>query len=166
MNLSLSLIQRLRKLTMILCPVMCLAGAHVQGRPSNAALRSQASQPASQSVSQDSPVQRLTVGERLEREIIGSSTHRYDVSLKAGQFAAILVDQQAVDLAITVLDRGATLIAEFDGRWQGPVPVFVRSSGDGVYRLEIRTVLKPTVAERYEVTVEALVSNHRAAESP
>jgi CHAT domain-containing protein/Tfp pilus assembly protein PilF len=139
-----------------LCILLYLASAHVEGRPSSGTPRDQTSEAGRQSIPQEFPVQRLIPGERLDREITGGATHLYEVSLKAGEFASILVDQQAVDLTATVFDDRATVIAEFDGRWHGPEPVFVRSSGDGVYRIDVRTVLKPTVPERYQLMLEAI----------
>jgi CHAT domain-containing protein/tetratricopeptide (TPR) repeat protein len=85
---------------------------------------------------------------------VGGVTHRYEVSMRAGEFASLLVDQRATDLAVTVFDPSAGVMAEFDGRWHGAEPVFVRSSVDGVYRIEVKTVLNTVLRESYQVAFE------------
>jgi CHAT domain-containing protein/Tfp pilus assembly protein PilF len=151
-----SAVLRLRGLETICCLALCIANGDVQGGAAGETPRNQTSETRAQSIPEEFPVRRLTTGERVEREITGGITHRYEVSLKAGQLAVLLVDQHATDLTLTVFGVAGTLIAEFDGRWHGPEPVFVRSSADGVYRIEVRTVLKPTVPESYQLVLDSI----------
>ena len=146
----------IRGITATLLLMLCASGVRVMGDSPNGRLRDRGLDTAAQSASQDIPATRLNPGKRLEREITGGATHRYEVSLRAGEFASVLVDQHAVDLAVAVVGQDGTVIAEFDGRWHGPEPVFVRSSGDGTYRIEVRPVLKPAIPERYQLTLESI----------
>src|SRR5215813_2800724 len=48
----------------------------------------------------DAPV--LEAGKPIEREIAGGEAHSYQLTLTAGQYARVVVDQRGIDVVVTV----------------------------------------------------------------
>jgi hypothetical protein len=62
--------------------------------------------------------QRLAAGKPVEREITGGQSHTYQITLQAGQFSRLVVDQKAIDVALTraAPDGGRLMEANLTGR--------------------------------------------------
>ena len=44
----------------------------------------------------------LEPGQSLEREIVGGQTHTYQITLTAGQFMRVVVEQKGIDVTLTL----------------------------------------------------------------
>ncbi|HKC89085.1 MAG TPA: hypothetical protein VKG02_24085, partial [Blastocatellia bacterium] len=62
----------------------------------------------------DLQVQRLERGKPIERELAGGQSHSYQLSLDAGQYAGVVVDQRGIDVVIRLSGPDGKQIAEFD----------------------------------------------------
>src|SRR5438045_9391162 len=97
--------------------------------------------PATRAVSQpsDAPT-RLAIGTPIDREISGRQQHVYDIALKAGDYADVIVEQRGIDVVVSVGDSAGTLIAQFDaeGRKQGREIVGMVAQSAAAYRVSVR----------------------------
>src|SRR3954447_8278619 len=102
----------------------------------------------------------LEPGKAIERAMAGGEIHEYKVSLEAGQFLHVTVDQRGIDLMVTVLGPDGKRIAEVDSPNgdNGPEPVEVVATATGDYRVEIRPLEKAANRGRYQVKVEELLT--------
>ncbi len=101
---------------------------------------------------------RLELGTPIEREISGRQQHTYEIALKAGEYAEVIVEQRGIDVVVSVLDTSGNLIAEFDadsrndGRERAEV---VAASASG-YRARIRARYSRAPVGRYEVRLSEI----------
>jgi CHAT domain-containing protein len=92
-----------------------------------------------------------------EREIRGGETHAYGLSLAAGQFVRVRVDQRGTNLNLTLLDpAGQPAEAASPNTDVGPEYLFGLAVAAGEYRLEVRTAKGKASPGRYEIRVEEL----------
>lgn len=97
----------------------------------------------------------MNPGTTTEAQIQAGETHAYALSLSTGQYAGIVVDQQGVDVAVTLRDPEGNLLASVDSP-QGdrvPEPVPIIASTAGTYRVEVSA---PEGKGDYAVRVDAL----------
>ncbi|HWN10510.1 MAG TPA: CHAT domain-containing tetratricopeptide repeat protein [Pyrinomonadaceae bacterium] len=99
----------------------------------------------------------LDSGSRVEREISGGQVHSYRITLLAGQFASIAVQQRGVDVAEEVFAPDGKLIAGFDfeARLDEAERTEFVSETAGVYRLDVKAIFRGA-AGRYEVRVKEI----------
>ena len=97
-------------------------------------------------------VRELAPGTPIEREITGSETHSYRISLPAHQFVRISVTQREVDLVIRVLSPEGRLLTQVE-RQAGLKASFVTESM-GEYGLELRATKKDAPRGRYELIID------------
>ncbi len=88
------------------------------------------------------------------REIRSGQTHTYPLSLAAGQFLHIVVEQNGVDVAISLFAPDGRLLFEFDDelRLRGREEVTFVAEAAGRYQLEVRPKWQHA-AGRYEARV-------------
>jgi tetratricopeptide (TPR) repeat protein len=100
----------------------------------------------------------LEPGKPIERPMAGGQTHRYTISLKAGQYLQLLVDQRGIDVALSLLAPDGQKLAEMDSpnSTQGPELVSILAEQSGNYRIEIISSRKTIPAGRYEVKIVAI----------
>lgn len=100
----------------------------------------------------------LELGKPSEREIAGDAVHSYQLTLTAGQYIRVIVNQRGIDLVVTVYGSDGKQIVEVDSNdaLNGPEPVSLVAETSGKYRLEIRPLEKASPAGRYEVKIEEL----------
>jgi CHAT domain-containing protein/Tfp pilus assembly protein PilF len=98
----------------------------------------------------------IRAGQSVEAHLSPDTVHAYDISVSAGQFVHVTVNQSFVDLAVTVLRPDGTEVRQFDATAYGAEPVFVIAEVSGTYRLRIHSVAKLTLDERYSVRLEAV----------
>ena len=98
----------------------------------------------------------LEPGKLIERALGNGETHSYTLTLAAGQYAYVVVNQKGVDVVVTVYGPGGSRIIQIDSHNlnNGPEPVRLVADVAGVYTFEIKSQTKPT--GRYEVTLEQL----------
>ncbi len=97
----------------------------------------------------------LEPGRPVEREILGGQTHSYRVSLNAGQYLRVMVDQKGVDVAMTLFGPDEARLAEIilPHTLQGRKVIIAVTEVSGNHRLELRSQKKDAAAGRYEVRI-------------
>src|SRR5205823_8383348 len=108
------------------------------------------SRPAS---NQDVPL--LVLDQPIERELARGETHAYRVTLAAGQYLRVMVEQRGVDLSLTLFGPDGRPLTEVDrgGISEGPEQVSVVAEAAGDYRLEVRRLDQEAAPGRYQVRV-------------
>ncbi len=82
----------------------------------------------------------LEPDEPIERELMRGEQHRYEISLSAGEYEEILVEQRGIDVVVEVRGTRDNASARFDdevGR-QGREQVDVAATSDGLYMVTIK----------------------------
>jgi CHAT domain-containing protein len=82
----------------------------------------------------------LVAGKAVEREIQGGQEHLYSLTLAAGEYAGVTVEQRGIDVAVEVRSADGKLIAEFDSATgkQGREQVGVVADSPVSYLLRIK----------------------------
>jgi len=113
-----------------------------------------------QAVQQAAEVRSLEVGPLILRELKGGQSHTYEISIAAGQYANVVVDQKGIDVVVKLLAPAGKLITEVDSptRTLGPEPVYVIAETTGIYRLEIGSPNKNALPGKYEAKLIELRS--------
>lgn len=105
----------------------------------------------------------IELGKPFEREIAAHETHSYTVTMTAGQYAHLAVDQRGVDVVVTIFAPDGTKLVRVDmpNGDRGLEPVSLIAETAGIYRLEILST-SPKLPGRYEVKLEQV---HAATEA-
>lgn len=100
----------------------------------------------------------LESGKPIERELAGGESHSYRLTLAAGQFCRIVIEQRGIDIVVAVYDPNGAKIVEVDSPngANGPELVVLAPEAAGAYRLEIRSLRKNATAGRYEAAMPVL----------
>ena len=95
---------------------------------------------------------------QLNEELAGGKAHSYQLTLASGQYIHLVVDQQGIDVAVTVFGPDGKRLKEVNSSsgMQGPELVPVIAEATGNYRFEVRPVNKSAVAGRYGAKVTEL----------
>lgn len=103
-----------------------------------------------------SPVTALKLGEVLRREMTRGQTHAFSVTLEAGQYATIAVEQLGIDLVISTFNPDGSPQIEFDSPTTsvGREVASIRAGAAGEYRLEVRPAERWAAPGAYEIGVE------------
>jgi tetratricopeptide (TPR) repeat protein len=99
----------------------------------------------------------LVVGQPFAREMRGGEQHTYHVSLSAGQYARVTVDQKGIDVVLALLGADGKPLLEVDNNLSGTrgmeiVSLLAEVSGD--YVLSVRSLEKGASPGRYEIQLE------------
>lgn len=100
----------------------------------------------------------LEVGKGLDREIKGDSSHNYLVTIKAGQFLTLSVDQRGIDIEIKLFNPEGKQISQVDspnGK-KGKELLLVIADMTGEYRVEVRSPDPNAGPGRYEIKLVEL----------
>ncbi|MFL6229070.1 MAG: CHAT domain-containing protein [Pyrinomonadaceae bacterium] len=100
----------------------------------------------------------LEVGKPLGRELSGDQSHSYHLTLAAGQYARVVVEQEGIDVVVKLFAPDGNLITAVDSPngTQGPEIVHITSEATGTYRLEVRAFEKGAAPGRYEAELVEL----------
>src|SRR6266511_4075716 len=103
-------------------------------------------------------VRPLEPGKPIERELAGGQSHAYQITLSAGQFMKVIVEQRGIDVVIVLLGPDAKQIMEFDSeiRSQGQETVWQVAEVAGSYRLNVKAKHKGAPAGGYEIRLVEL----------
>jgi len=85
-------------------------------------------------------VRPLEPGKTIEREMAGGQAHTYQITLAAGQFLRVVVEQQGIDVAVALVAPDGKQIIEVDqpiGAW-GQESLSYEATVNGDYRIVIR----------------------------
>ncbi|HMB28368.1 MAG TPA: hypothetical protein VKS99_09695, partial [Blastocatellia bacterium] len=62
----------------------------------------------------DQQVRRLELGKPVERELAGGQSHSYQLSLDAGQYVKLVIEQRGIDVMAQLSGPNGKLITEFN----------------------------------------------------
>ncbi len=135
-------------------------------------------------------ITQLTLGQPLERELAGGQSHAYQLTLEAGQYCRLTVEQKGVDLVVRLIAPKGNLLVEVDssnegkgtellpfvasepGRYQVLVIVPDKQAGSGRYEIKLGELrpAEPTdenrsIAEREKFESERLSRRNKAQDS-
>ena len=113
------------------------------------------------SIAQSNPnVLNLEPSKPLERVLNSNETHNYQITLQAGQYLHVIVEQKGIDVEVILYSpdgKQLTISNSFNGA-SGPEPISVIAPVSGNYQLKVRRFEEQENPEtgRYEVRIEAL----------
>ena len=96
----------------------------------------------------------IKVGEHVTADLPMQGSHSYMLDVQEGQFIYGIVDQQTVDVVVTIYDPGDAQIARYDNPARGPEPFQFRTSETGRYRLEVTPFREETGMYEIEVRLQ------------
>jgi CHAT domain-containing protein len=97
----------------------------------------------------------LGAGKAVERQLQGGQEHLYSLTLQAGEYAAVTVEQRGIDVLVEVRGADGKLIAEFDSETgkQGREQVGLVADSPATYRLRIKARYPRDSLGGYQVRV-------------
>ncbi len=100
----------------------------------------------------------LGLPQPLERELKGGEAHEFPLTLAAGQYLQLVVEQRGIDVVVAISGPDGKKLAEVDSPngTQGPEPVSLAPEASGSYQIEVRSLEKNAAAGHYEVRVQEL----------
>jgi len=98
----------------------------------------------------------LKPGAAIEQDISGTARHEYDIDLKAGEYAALTIDQRGTDLVIRVLDASGALAALIDDevRKDAREQVALVADSSRAYRITVSARYPPMASGRYAIRID------------
>lgn len=112
--------------------------------------------PSEETMSEDIPT--LPTDHPLEGRLPPSSTRTYRLSLAAGHFVSIGVEQRGLDVLVRLFGPDGDLITEVDSPIgdRGVERVLEVAQAAGIYRIEVASFSKASEAGTYSIAVEEL----------
>ena len=99
--------------------------------------------------------QTLVPGQPVEREIAGGESHTYQITLQAGQFVRVVVEQKAIDVALVLAAPDGKQVVEVNLTAAGGLEsLSAEATLSGDYRLTVRATGPATLAGSYQVRLE------------
>src|SRR5262249_52731299 len=96
-------------------------------------------------------------GKPIERELAGGEAHSYRLTLAAGQYAQVAVDQRRINVSLSAFDPAGKKIVEADIYRIGETEIVsLVAETSGTYRLEVRAPDKSAPRGRYEIKFKEL----------
>ncbi|HMV49896.1 MAG TPA: CHAT domain-containing protein, partial [Blastocatellia bacterium] len=120
----------------LLCTLVLLGGARVHA--------------------QDSPA--LELNKPIEKTLAGGQSHSYRITLEAGQFVRVSVEQRGIDVVVTLFAPDAKKLREVDAPTgeQGAETLSAVAEAGGAFRLEIKPGDEKAKAGQYQVRLDAV----------
>jgi len=101
-------------------------------------------------------VQTLVPGHPVEREIAGRESHTYQISLAAGQFARVTVEQRLIDVVLVLTSPEGRQLPELNFTDAGEAELLsIDSAAAGVYSLTVRGIGGSKMRGSYRLQVVA-----------
>jgi CHAT domain-containing protein/Tfp pilus assembly protein PilF len=97
----------------------------------------------------------LEQGNPIERELAGGQSHPYQITLIAGQYAKLVVDQRGIDVSVSIFSPDGKPITEVNSepRVEGAETVSWVAEETGSYRVAVLGKYKNVAAGRYQIQV-------------
>jgi CubicO group peptidase (beta-lactamase class C family) len=94
----------------------------------------------------------------IERSISAGEVHHYSLGLDAGQFAFVAVEQQGIDVVVTIGEPSGSGTVDYDGPSgaQGLEPVVLLAEETGDYSVMVRPLDNRAEPGGYTITLERL----------
>jgi CHAT domain-containing protein/tetratricopeptide (TPR) repeat protein len=98
----------------------------------------------------------LRQGRPLEQQLAGGASHTYRMTLAAGQYVGLRLEQKGIDVAFSLFGVDGEKIAEYNNRIGYPdvESAFFISTVAGVYRLDVRPADQQAASGIYRVSIE------------
>lgn len=106
--------------------------------------------------SQPPDAPRLSPGRAIEREIQPGGRLSFRVRAGRGQYVRLAVDQDGIDLAVSVFARDGARIADIDGFEYGRESASFVSEAGGTYRVEVRALPSAASVGRFGLALSPL----------
>lgn len=107
-------------------------------------------------LSADADIRQLAPGMVIGRDLGGKQSHFYKITVSAKQFLRVIVDQQGIDLVVTICAPGRQPITVDRGSGsKGPESISVISDQAGDYLLQVESLSKAAPVARYQVRIVA-----------
>jgi CHAT domain-containing protein len=102
--------------------------------------------------------QQLEPGKPIERELTEGQSHSYQMTLAAGQYVRLVVDQRGIDMVVKLFGPDGKQIRPFDSEIsaQGLEAVGWVAEEAGSYQVDVLAKYKYAAAGRYEIQVVGL----------
>lgn len=128
--------------------VLSLAAALLCGAPAWQSI-------AREAVAQQAPKAILADG---RHELKGGESHSYTINLTAGQFLHALIEQQGIDVSVSLFKPDGTQISVSDSPNDrfGPEPALLVADVSGEHRIEVRAPSSRVSAASYQIRIVAL----------
>jgi tetratricopeptide (TPR) repeat protein len=100
----------------------------------------------------------LELGRPIQQELSGGQTHSYKITMTSGHYLQVVVNQQGIDVAVTLFTPDGRKICEVDSKHlvEGSETVSAIAEARGAYLIEVRSPEKTSRSGRYEIKVEEL----------
>jgi CHAT domain-containing protein/Tfp pilus assembly protein PilF len=100
----------------------------------------------------------LELGKPIERELAGGQSHAYQITLAAGQYLNVVIEQRSIDAVVALFGPDGKQIAEYDDEYwnKGQEMVSQVAEASGSYRLEVKPKQKEATVGRYEIRATEL----------
>jgi CHAT domain-containing protein/Tfp pilus assembly protein PilF len=100
----------------------------------------------------------LELGKPIERELTGDQSHSYQMTLAAGQWVKLVIDQRGIDVVVKLFGPDGKQITEFDSesRTQAQETVSWVTEAEGSYQVGVRAKYKNAAAGAYEIRLVEL----------
>ena len=150
-----------RKTSLLFVFMLVFSSSSVPGRASLPASRARSETNRTLASSQELKAQTLEtlkLGETITRQIRGGESQSFSISLAAGQFVHLRVEQHGSILLATLFDpqRGEVVQMDYPAGGHGPIYLSAIASEPGNYQLEIRSKDKWANPANFELTLETL----------
>jgi tetratricopeptide (TPR) repeat protein len=105
-------------------------------------------------------VRPLAPSQTIEREMKGSETHAYLISLRRGEFMHVEVEQRGINVVVSLFARDGRKLVAMDNRQisYGTEPLSFAADAAGTYRLEVGAGSAKAINGRYIVRLNELRS--------
>jgi CHAT domain-containing protein/uncharacterized protein HemY len=98
----------------------------------------------------------LEAGRPVEREIAGEEVHTYEVSVSAGQYLYVVVDEARANVIARLFGPDGKALLEVDSIWRGKEHVTWVAETSGTHRLEVTPRTTEAPKERYAISLKDL----------
>lgn len=123
------------------------------------AAKSQQEPPTTVQPQEQASAYTLAVGQPVAREMRGGEQHTYQVSLSAGQYLRMVLEQKGIDVVLAVLGADGKPLREVDNNLSGTggsEVISLVAEVSGVYLFNVRSLEKGASPGRYELRIEDL----------
>lgn len=98
------------------------------------------------------------IGKTVEQTLAGGEIHVYQISLKAGEYLKLIVNQRGIDVLLRLYNPLGVMLIETDSlnATQGLEAVSAIAEREETFRIEVASTTKGVMAGRYEIKLDAL----------
>jgi len=109
-------------------------------------------------ISAQEPAKQLPALADGSHAIKGGESHSYLIKLVAGQFLRALIEQQGIDLTVSLFrpDGSPIGVSDSPNEQSGPEPALLVADVSGEYRIEVRAPNSRAAAASYQIKIVAL----------